>query len=119
MLWKRGVAGIVAGLTSALSAGSFLLAQTISTSGTETRIQVAPQPGPGPGSDALSKEEKLNSDRHTAVVSDVEKLLALAQQFNAEVASNPMGSLTSEQMRKLSSIERLARDIKFKMTHPC
>ena len=71
-----------------------------------------------PGAEAAWNAKRLkalNQDRHKSMVSDTEKLLKLARQLDAEVASNPKGQLTPEEMRKVSEIERLARSVKTKM----
>lgn len=57
----------------------------------------------------------LNEDRHKSVVSDAEKLLKLARQLDAEVASNSTDELTPEEMRKVAEIEKLAKSVKSKM----
>ena len=57
----------------------------------------------------------LNEDRHKSVVSDAAKLLKLARQLDAEVASNSTDELTPEEMRKVAEIEKLAKSVKSKM----
>ena|SRR5579859_4368855 len=57
----------------------------------------------------------LNADRHKTVVSDTEKLVKLARQLDAEIASNPTDELTPEELRKLDTIEKLAHTVKAKM----
>jgi len=108
---------MAAGLAVAGTAGSNLWAQTITTSGTETRIQVAPQSELVWGPDPLLEQEKLNLDLHKAVAVETEKLLELARQLNAQIASAPADSLTPEQIRKLTLIEKLAHEIKSKTAH--
>ncbi len=57
----------------------------------------------------------MNADRQKSMVSDTEKLLKLARQLDAEIASNPTDELTPEETRKLAEIEKLARNVKSKM----
>jgi hypothetical protein len=57
----------------------------------------------------------LNADRHKSLVSDTEKLLKLARQLDAEIASNPTGQLTPEELHKVAVIEKLAHNVKTKM----
>jgi hypothetical protein len=74
--------------------------------------------GAGPDADPLFAAKRmraLNADRQKSLVSDADKLLKLARQLDAEIASNPGGELTPEEMRKLSEIEKLARNVKTKM----
>ncbi|MGA9672063.1 MAG: hypothetical protein WBQ94_22820 [Terracidiphilus sp.] len=59
----------------------------------------------------------LNVMRQKALVSDTDKLLKLANELNAEISANPE-SLTTDQMRKLAAIEKLARSVKEKMSTP-
>lgn len=74
--------------------------------------------GTSPPTDPTWNEKRmraLNEDRHKSVVSDAEKLLKLARQLDAEVASNPTDELTPEEMRKVAEIEKLAKSVKSKM----
>lgn len=68
--------------------------------------------------DPMFAEKRLlamNLDRQKSMVSDADKLLKLARQLDAEVASNSTDDLTPEEMRKLVEIEKLARSVKTKM----
>jgi hypothetical protein len=72
----------------------------------------------GPDIDPGFTEKRLkalNVDRQRSMVSDAEKLLALARQLDSEVASNPKDELTAEEARKVAEIEKLARSVKTKM----
>jgi hypothetical protein len=72
----------------------------------------------GPDTDSVFAEKRmraLNADRQKSMVSDAQKLLELARQLDAEVASNSKDELTSEEARKLAEIEKLARSVKTKM----
>ena len=57
----------------------------------------------------------MNVDRHKSLVSDTDKLVKLARQLDAEIASNPPDELTPDQLRKVAEIEKLARSVKTKM----
>lgn len=58
----------------------------------------------------------LNADRQKSMVSDADKLLRVARQLDAEVASNPTDQLTPDEMQKVAEIEKLARSVKTKMS---
>jgi hypothetical protein len=58
----------------------------------------------------------LNAERQKVLVSDTAKLLKLAQELNAEIASSRVDSLSPDQMRKIANIEKLARNVKQKMS---
>jgi hypothetical protein len=84
------------------------------------RIQVPTRPGFGDGtnldpSSEAKRMKALNADRHKSMVSDTEKLVKLARQLNAEVASDPKEGLTPEEVQKLAAIEKLAHNVKTKM----
>lgn len=71
-----------------------------------------------PRTDRLWNEKRmraLNEDRHKSMVSDAERLLKLARQLDAEVASNPTDEMTPEELHKIAEIEKLARSVKSKM----
>jgi hypothetical protein len=58
----------------------------------------------------------LNVERQKDMVSDADKLLALAKEFNAEVEAADSGSLSLDQMHKVDQIEKLAKSVKSKMS---
>src|ERR1039458_9950239 len=60
----------------------------------------------------------LNALRQKSLVEDTNKLLKLAAELNAEVASEHPDELTPEQLRKLAEIEKLARGVREKMSAP-
>ena len=64
---------------------------------------------------AEKRLKALNADRHKSMVSDTEKLLKLARQLDAEIASNPTNELTPEELHKVATIEKLAHNVKTKM----
>jgi hypothetical protein len=58
----------------------------------------------------------LNAERQKALVSDTEKLLKLAQELNTEIATSNPQKLNSGQMHKIADIEKLAHNVKQKMS---
>jgi len=58
----------------------------------------------------------LNAARQKALVSDADKLLKLAQELNTEIESANSASLSSDQLKKISNIEKLARNVKQRMS---
>jgi len=57
----------------------------------------------------------LNAERQKSMVSDADKLVKLARQLDAEIASNETDEMTPEELRKLAEIEKLAHNVKAKM----
>jgi hypothetical protein len=64
---------------------------------------------------AAQQLRALNAERQKSMVSDTDKLLKLAKELNTDVDSNPE-QLTQVELRKLADIERLARNVKQKMS---
>lgn len=58
----------------------------------------------------------LNMERQKELVADTNKLLKLARELNVEVASQKSEALTPEQLHKIAEIEKLARNVKERMT---
>lgn len=65
---------------------------------------------------AERRMQALNTERQKQLVSDTNKLLKLAKELNDQVAANNPGSLTSDQMRKIAEIEKLAKSVRERMT---
>ena len=67
---------------------------------------------------ALAKRQflLLNVQRQKTMVSDADKLLKLATELKAEIDAGDSASLSPEQLRKISEIEKLARSVKQKMS---
>ncbi|HTM17485.1 MAG TPA: hypothetical protein VL135_11290 [Terracidiphilus sp.] len=110
--WARAV--VAAGVLGA--AGWLVSAQFAPNS--RTQAPSRPGFGDGPDVDSIAEAKRvkaLNALRHKSVVSDTEKLVKLARQLDAEIASNPTGGLTPEEVQKLAAIEKLAHDVKIKM----
>jgi hypothetical protein len=57
----------------------------------------------------------LNAERQKSMVSDADKLVKLARQLDAEIASNSTDEMTPEEMRKVVEIQKLAHNVKEKM----
>lgn len=60
---------------------------------------------------------QLNAERQKSMVSDANKLLRLAQELNADLARGDSGSPTNQQARKAAEIEKLARNVREKMSY--
>jgi len=58
----------------------------------------------------------LNAERQKSLVSDTNKLLALAKELRAEIEDPKAEAPTPVQMRKVAEIEKLARNVKQKMS---
>ena len=58
----------------------------------------------------------LNADRQKSLVSDTNKLLRLANELNAEIAGSNPETLTPSQLHKMAEIEKLAHNVKDKMS---
>jgi hypothetical protein len=74
-------------------------------------------PGMGDADPVLAAKQlqALNAERQKSMVSDTDKLLKLAKELNADVGSNTE-QLTQVELRKLADIEKLARNVKQKMS---
>jgi hypothetical protein len=59
-----------------------------------------------------------NENRQKKLIADSEKLLTLAIALNDEIKCRNTGSLTPAQLRKLSEMEKLAHNIKERMSTP-
>jgi hypothetical protein len=121
LLSKRGLAAICLLIFLALPAGS--------QQGVSAGHPSVPQTQQGPPSNGdpfdvsqgpSMQEEKLlralNADRHKSMVSDANKLLRMAKELNAEIASTNPDSLSLDQLHKMAEIEKLARNVKEKMS---
>jgi len=102
-----------------LTAGPTGRAQYGQSGGVLLQGQSRPQDGFGAGeTDPVFGAKRLramNADRQKSMISDADKLLKLARQLDAEIASNPTNELTPEELHKVAEIEKLARNVKSKM----
>ena len=58
----------------------------------------------------------LNNERHKSLLSDSDKLFKLATELDNEIAKSNLGLLTPDQLRKVAEIEKLAHNVRDKMT---
>jgi hypothetical protein len=65
---------------------------------------------------AARQMRALNADRQKSLVSDTDKLLKLAQDLNSEIETSNQNALTQVELRKIADIEKLARNVKQKMS---
>jgi hypothetical protein len=68
--------------------------------------------------DAARRARALNDMRQKEIISDTNKLLKLANDLDAEIRKANSDSLTPEQLHKLATIEKLARNVKEHMSTP-
>jgi len=107
-------AGLLCRAQYGQSGGGVLLQQSQGPTGLRQPGSFNAGPDLEPGF-AEKRLRALNADRQKSMVSDADRLLKLARQLDAEVASNPTNELTSEEMHKVAEIEKLARSVKTKM----
>lgn len=89
-------------------------------SGAFPRIQMpdsAPPLAPDTGSPGLDAKrlEALNASRQKSLVSDTQKLVKLTAELNAQINGAAPASLTEDQLRMVTEIEKLAHSIREKM----
>lgn len=74
-----------------------------------------------PGDDNPAMIERrlraLNTQRQKQMVADTDKLLKVARELNEEVAARNGGALTPEELHKIAEIEKLAHNVKERMTN--
>lgn len=116
MRWKIGwrkAGGVIVGLM--LSGALLGWAQYVPRQGGQLTRQGGSDDYPPNPAMTAKRMTALNADRHKTMVSDTEKLVKLARQLDAEIASNPTDELTPEEIHKLETIEKLAHTVKAKM----
>lgn len=70
-------------------------------------------------SEAVDREKALrlqNAARQKSMVADTDRLVRLVNELNAEIVRTNPDSLTPAQQRKVAEIEKLARNVKEKMS---
>jgi hypothetical protein len=72
-----------------------------------------PQNDPGDNEKLL---RALNADRQKSMVSDTDKLLRLVNHLSAEIAHSQPDALTPGELREVAQIEKLAHNVKDKMS---
>lgn len=108
---------VVAGLAGVIFAAALL---SRGQSGGPAILRQSTRPGMSDGLDSdpvwnAKRVRALNADRQKSMVSDAEKLVKVARQLDAEVASNSKDELTPQELHKVAEIEKLARSVKSKM----
>jgi hypothetical protein len=81
--------------------------------------QVGPMIGDSTENDSVEQQKRLkalNAERQKSLVADTNKLVKLAGQLNTELAGEHPETLNPDQLRKVAEIEKLARNIKDKMS---
>ena len=81
---------------------------------------LSPQNDPAEG-DVFQKTKQLrdlHAMRQKSIVADTNKLLRLARELDEEIARTGPDSLSPFQLRKLAEIEKLAHNVKDKMSYP-
>jgi len=58
----------------------------------------------------------LNAERQKQIVADTDKLLKLARELNDEVTKANSGTLSPDELHKIADIEKLARNVRQRMT---
>jgi len=72
-----------------------------------------------PSSQSVDEEKilrSLNAVRQKSMVADTDRLVRLVNELNAEIARTNPDSLTAAQLRKVAEIEKLAHNVKDKMS---
>ncbi|HUH61526.1 MAG TPA: hypothetical protein VLZ50_00960 [Terracidiphilus sp.] len=73
--------------------------------------------GNGDYAEQQERMRALNRERQKSLVSDTNKLLKLATELDMEIKAEDSNSLTPSEMHKLATIEKLAHNVKDKMTY--
>lgn len=66
---------------------------------------------------AAKQMRALNADRQKSMIADTNKLVALARELNTEMASDDGDEPSAMQLRKAAEIEKLAHNVKQKMSY--
>jgi len=74
---------------------------------------------PGDLKERMEAQQKraINDDRHKRLVADTDKLVALANELKAEVAKSQKDELNVVVVRKAAEMEKLAHDVKSRMSY--
>ena len=125
----RFCGGLGLAILLALACGSTARAQSSGSNGGQGQGQgdmhshfpqsdlgsVAPEGDVDP-SMAARRIRVLNMQRQKQIVSDSDKLLKIARELNDEVAAQNSSTLTPDELHKVAEIEKLARDVRQRMT---
>lgn len=95
---------------AALSGQGALAAQRQALSGSDA--------GEGGFDSAITvrRAKMMNNDRRKSLVTDSDRLIKLATDLNNQIAHSNAGSLTPDQLRMVAEIEKLAHEVREKMT---
>ncbi len=118
---------ILLALLCALGSGSAGRAQSNGGGGSSGGGQGHPSYSSHPDLNPLSEDDQdpmmaerriraLNIQRQKQMVADADKLLKLARELNEEVAKANTGTLTEDELHKIADIEKLARNVRQRMT---
>jgi len=69
----------------------------------------------GDAAEQQRRQQALNRERQKSIVSDTNKLLALANELEMEVRTSNPDTLTPAQLHKVAAIEKLAHSVREKM----
>jgi nitric oxide reductase activation protein len=76
---------------------------------------IAPEAGPNDGKLEHDQAKLRNMDRQKQIVSDTQKLVALANELQADVQKSNKDTLSLDVIRKADEIEKLAKSVREKM----
>jgi len=62
------------------------------------------------------RAKMMNTERRKSLITDSDRLFKLASDLNNQIAHSNSGSLTPDQLRMVAEIEKLAHDVREKMT---
>jgi hypothetical protein len=65
---------------------------------------------------AARQMRAMNAERQKSLETDTAKLLKIAQELNSEIETGNKDGLTQVELRKIADIEKLARNVKQKMS---
>jgi hypothetical protein len=94
---------------------------TVSRSGRTQPVQpqqpgpIAPDPGPTDGKLEHDQAKLRNIDRQKQIVADTQKLVALANELQADVQKSNKDTMSMDVIKKADEIEKLAKNVREKM----
>lgn len=122
---KREIREKIRATLQVFSMGFFLLALATAAPGGQEQFPMRPgQRAPSPNNPfgeqdpaiAAKQMRALNADRQKSLVADTNRLVKLAQELNSEMASDDEDGATPQQLRNAAEIEKLAHNVKQKMS---
>jgi hypothetical protein len=109
------LAGTAPGPPQSTGGGVIGVPEIAQPPGTTRTTQNSAQPDPMDVANALRLRQNREIDRQKQLVRDTDRLLALANQLKAEVATSGADAMTPEMLRQMDEIEKLAKSVKEKM----